>query len=134
MIRPEELRKGNLLQWEDDSQNIVKVISIVQQAGLYFIYYDEINKNEHPGAALLDEFIPIHLTKELLLNCGFVEIKRTLFIDQKVYEIYTERKRIIYSAGFIFKELNDEQFIIIAENINTVHLLQNLIFFYIEKN
>jgi hypothetical protein len=61
-----ELRIGSIIQWDDDSNEIVEV------KGIWFD--KEINNwmvEFADGIAMLDEFIGVAITKELLVRMGF---------------------------------------------------------------
>ena len=67
-----ELRCGNLLEWNDESHDIISVKSIIEESGQYFVHFDG-------GGATLDEFIPIKLTEYWLLRAGAKRKSKTVF-------------------------------------------------------
>ena len=118
-----ELRIGNLIQWEDDSHDIVKITGIyipinVKQYG-YFVDYREILSKENPkmnnGCAMLSEFIPISLTEEWLIKLGMkrnlpIELEQdeynNLFFMHKRGEI---KVKYVHQLQNIYFDINGEE-------------------------
>lgn len=120
-MKANELRIGNLIQWEDDSNNIVKVATIGGK-GKPWVRYDELDPKEPSGVARLFEFIPIPLTKEWLLKLGFGDFNGYFarYWGKNGFEIIVWNN---YYKKYFF-ELAKGRTIL----IDYVHQLQNLYF------
>lgn len=94
MIKPEEIRIGNLLKWGDESEEIIKVTGI---------YIDEeigdIVKFEG-GGAQLDEFIAIPLTEEILIKAGFESWGTVICNDYEQFHRFVLHNAIDGSSNF----------------------------------
>ena len=114
-MKQEELRIGNLIQWEDDSNDIVQVTGISFDHDEYFVSYKETTRNEK-GDALLSEFIPIPLTEEWLIKFGFKQD--------------SDLKNSLCKNGIWFNKVNMEATYLSQKliKIKYVHQLQNLYF------
>ena len=128
-MKASELKIGNLIQWEDESNDIVEVLGIGHCIdGENDLAYKE-TKNNSPGLAMLSEFIPIVLTEEWLLKFGFV---RDL---HKISTIYGKCGHTPSgkSTGLIIYQCPNGSYSPAAYNdthqdIVYVHQLQNLFF------
>lgn len=113
MIKPEEIHKGNLLMWEDDSKEIIKVTG----------FYEDEEKGDivkfEGGVAQLDEFIPIPLTEEILIKAGFERKNGYGLRHSKISFIAI---KVADAQGYHFKSTD------INIEIATLHQLQNLFY------
>lgn len=127
MISAQELRIGNLIQWEDDSNEIEEITGIYKKGDNDFVSFKS-------GAALLDEFIPVPLTEEWLLRFGFRKIHNAF--GRPCYAIYVDDNlcieaeenviKVCLTTDHYEKETSD---VGIRDFINMpVHQLQNLYF------
>jgi hypothetical protein len=117
-VEANELRIGNLVKWEDESNDIVIVSSIINgdTDAEATICYDELVTNEC-GEVYLFEFKPILLTEEWFVKFGF-EKENDVFKKAR-FEIY----RPVSYVGYLFCEGN-----LIIRELKYVHTLQNLYF------
>jgi len=94
MIKPEEIHKGNLLMWEDDSKEIIKVTGF---------YEDEVVGDVvkfKGGGAQLDEFVGITLTEEILIKAGFENWGNAYVNEYEFYHRYVLHNEIEGSSNF----------------------------------
>jgi hypothetical protein len=126
-----ELRIGNLVLFND----AIKKIAVINEISIAWYNEDKNQYFTHLGCCVsLGLIQPIPLTEQWLVKLRFEEYKEMPlpFSDRKAWFIGEENKMFIWSSGFVFKRLPDG-FIIIAENINQVHKLQNLYFALISE-
>lgn len=117
-MKANEIRISNLIQWEDESEEIISIKSIIHDSA------DEYLVKFAGGSAQLAEFKPIPLTEEWLLKFGF-EIEKDPRVDHWHFGInpYTQDWMILIKslgAGFFYQ---NGYF-----RIPYVHSLQNLYF------
>jgi len=109
-LSEKELKIGNLLQWEDESEDIIIITGINIENESCSI---ATNKNE---LAELDEFIPILLTEERLLKLGFEKEEKIQFYQYyylNIFSIFNDNNKFYYSADCWV-------------HIKYIHQLQNL--------
>ena len=76
-MNPNEIRVGNILKWEDESEDLVTVngLHYDTQDSMWWMHYiqkPEVKEDEDLlGVAMLDEFVGIPLTEEWLIELGF---------------------------------------------------------------
>ena len=122
-----ELRIGNLVKWEDESNEIVQITGIyldkeMDNKDYYAIsFIDPYGITENDGTAFLDEFIGIPITKEWLLHFEFKLSTNKgctyYYPKNDEYEIFIVGENSLFNV-------NDSPLI----NIKYVHQLQNIIF------
>ena len=73
MIDVKELRIGNIIRFDDVSDDIVKVTGISFSTGSWFVDWEMVKGTSgfEKGDSLLQEFEPIPLTPEILGKAGF---------------------------------------------------------------
>src|SRR5688572_1327062 len=91
-VSPNEIRIGNWIQWEDDSNEQIQVNEITHITGED---YSATNYFFNGGLSL--DFIPIPLTEEWIVRFGFVKLKRK------------GRYGYIYAIGYSDSNLNIEK-------------------------
>ena len=118
-MRAQELRIGNLLMWEDESEDIIAMKDIILRDNYYSVSFDG-------GYAQLDEFIPIKLTEGWLKKLGF---KSTGvwgdYSNEKLLicsDLKDDGSKLIYSGEYYFKHGNNRV------PLKYIHQLQNLYF------
>jgi hypothetical protein len=140
MIQPNELRVGNLLRWEDDSHDIVRVESLhfvkdepLPMTGMdlspkaeWCIDYSETSRKES-GCALLSEFIPVAVTAELIKCFGFEAYTETRLMFRKMYaETMTQKYWFKLDMDVSGKYATTNHAVIHGLKIKYLHQLQNL--------
>lgn len=127
MIQAEQIRRWNIIAFDDGSNDIVKVEYPFQDEDeTWFIKWTKISGDGSfdKGNSLLEDFIPIPLSHDILEKCGFV--KR---IDDMILDIDDDTFLCKYPDSedvFLFHD-----FIIATKymcRIQYLHQLQNLIF------
>jgi hypothetical protein len=128
-IKATDLRMGNLFLFE----NCIYIAKFIRDN---FVY--GINKNGFaPGEFPIEAIKPIPLTPEILLACGFEEVKYEYdgFRDIEYHLKVNEDIFIAYSTDFSCgvwsnKSRMDDEFGVIPkwENIKYLHGLQNLVY------
>ena len=110
-MKANEIRISNLIQWEDESEEIISIKSIIHDSD------DDYLVKFAGGSAQLAEFKPIPLTEEWLLKFGFEKLTKRF------------RKEV---NGYWYTVWDSGQFDVdnkaISFNCKYVHQLQNLYF------
>ena len=115
-MKANELRIGNIIKWDDESQDFVTVIGIDTKDNSTAI---ATNQNE---LAEIEEFEPILLTEEWLMNFGFTK-GTDLWGERAEYEyLFSEGK------GVTVSDTNEIYMGCFSQTLQYVHQLQNLIF------
>ena len=109
MIQSTDLRIGNYVMDEDESNEIFKVETIQKGEEPF------TNDNYFVNGRLIEDILPIPLTEEILLKCGARRIDKYTFV---LNGLFIHFRRI----GFVFNVGKKK---IIIEHL---HTLQNLIF------
>lgn len=110
-MKQTDLRIGNLLMWEDESKEIVSITEILKRENYYSISFEG-------GCAQLDEFIPIPLTEEWLIEFGFIKTSDE-FNYEKEYQL----------GDFYIRENKDSNIYYYEDTpLQYVHIIQNLYF------
>lgn len=120
-IRAIDIRIGNLLMWEDESNDIVSVVCIYNKDGIEYI------TTSHDEEATLDEFIPVPITEERLLKYGFVNNYRQF--DWTNWGMYVEKgleDEWIVCVGFA--NIKQE-----VKTVKYIHKLQNIYYEYSDE-
>ncbi len=125
MIQAKELRINNLVKVKiSNDARIYTIVNINGLAGT--VGLDGVRQGE---VISTEKIKPIQLTEEILLKCGFQEIYRSEFSIR--FELPSNQK-IEYKWNCTFGwNLYCETWCI--ENINTLHQLQNAIYFLTGK-
>lgn len=67
-MKKQDLRIGNLVQWDDESSDIVEIVGIYPNEDFNNEYWCTYKENRLKYGAQLSEFVPIKLTEEWLLK------------------------------------------------------------------
>ena len=135
MIRPNELRIGNYIQFKNDNEIVtIKEIYQVHPFPEYFLEWYSVKEKktsiisdddeDDNGHSLLSDFLPIPINIELLEGCGFVvESDLDDWTSFHIPQLLSP-----HNKGFFKKE--DQIFTInkIAKEIYYLHELQNFCF------
>lgn len=120
MIQANELRRFSLIQFDDDGSEIVFVNHLSYSAGSWFVHWHLAKGNDNSfqsGNSLLEDFIPIPLTPEILEQCGFEKISADVY-RCNYFDIHFDEERYWFEtkAGEVVRETE----------IEALHQLQNL--------
>lgn len=107
------LRIGNLIQWGDESNNIVSIVGLYLGDNEYSAI--ETNKKE---LATVDEFIGIRLTDEWYCKLGFNFYQGVWYNEDKSVMIFPDGRLFLVGGG-------GEWYV---NTVNFIHELQNLYF------
>jgi len=129
-MKANELRIGNKIMFSDDS-------SIFEVKGMHEFGLDVANDIEETYIEY-DQFEPIPLTEELLLKCGFEEIKDYYDIGKSMF-FYDIDKSLENCEFYIYYNTEDKNIYISSmeneesvskkiSSITSVHQLQNIFF------
>lgn len=113
-MKPQELRIGNEVEWDDDSREQVKVLSIS-----YIMEDDGEITNYFINGGLIDDFLPIPITPEWLDGRGLRYLQNACWElgSYRIYNVSGDRPRFrITIAG--------HEIVVVSY----VHQLQNLYF------
>lgn len=125
MIDAKELRRGNIIAFDDGSTDIVKVEFFYEEGGMWFVKWTKVHGNGtfKSGNSILQDFIPIPLTPNVLRASGFENDDGDFLLkidDRTVIHINFEKKRyLLESYDGIIK---------LPSQIESLHQLQNLYF------
>lgn len=122
-----ELRIGNLVK--DDECIIVAVEALSGDNALVNGYGENevlFSKKGYPNVLFESEIHPIELTEELLLKCGFKEVKNkiNIFVNGRLKYWIGNNGGLAYLKN----EDSDESYFIPNHGIKYIHQLQNLYF------
>lgn len=121
ILSEKELRIGNLLQWEDESEDVVIIIGIDVEGESCSI---ATNRNE---LAELDEFKPILLTQEWLLRFGFECEDKLNWWNLPKGNPYTSCHLMQFANGWgWFMSFDNKEENCLVKGFEFVHQLQNL--------
>ena len=108
-MKAEELRIGNLIQWENDS--IIEIINVINSKAIGL-------ESDIPTDFLtpIKFFKPIPLTEDWLIKFGFEKIGVNYSLDEFIIYVRISDKKMVYRTSHYSIELRH------------VHQLQNLYF------
>lgn len=135
-MKANELRIRNLIQWEDESEEIISIKSIIHDSD------DEYTVKFTGGWAQLAEFKPIQLTEEWLLKFGFVKennrqsTKHSEYFSKEIYDCKYSFSFAYFRDDWGFyhsytdapNDNDNNKYDFISCGIKYVHQLQNLYF------
>lgn len=122
-MKATELRIGNYIQWEDESNDLAEVIGIYEpkEKLLQGGYWLNIKTNNEIYPAMIDEFVGIELTEQWLKDFGFTQSD-----DDWDWWIDWSKERETFKAC---KYIDSNSYAVIGlGDFKYVHQLQNLYF------
>lgn len=103
--RKDEIQNGNIIQFDDGSNDIVIVKNKIYSEdnytkGICFIEWEKISGEGtfDKGKSMIDEFIPVYLTAELLEKCEGVKVTKGSIIHSYAFNMPATKNQ--------FKELS----------------------------
>lgn len=132
-LKPNELRTGNIIDFEDGSTDRVSVNYLLCDEDTWFVNWTLISGNGgfKMGGSLLCDFNPVALTDEILAQCGFIKNKYGRWAKSFVRDGDDESGRIVLfignEQGFYYWGVQNLILDTVAVNrIDNLHQLQNL--------
>lgn len=129
-MKPQELRIGNYVEWEDETRDVVRVTEILYSKRLncYVLSGNEVtgNKEYIKKIPIHIEFVGVPLTEQWLLDFGSEEVNGEHFIDCGEY-VLRVAVNAFYSKWFV-SITTKENLATITIVYEYVHQLQNLYF------
>ena len=119
-MKTNELRLGNYLQLDGENYHVSEIQNSLQCVEIKRKNLENPKINDYEECDLdCDDLLPIPLTEEILLKCGFRKSKSgTYLFDKFSFDL----------SDFEFGVESDYYYLTVAENIKSLHQLQNLYF------
>lgn len=135
-MTPEELRIGNIIKFEDDSEDVVRVDWLFYNSDMWFVQWTWLSGTGtfKEGNSILIDFVPIPLTPEILLRCGFEfysPLKHWRIVKDEQWYSISELKLSSGETILCFSWTNlawDEGQSMPNKPVQYLHQLQNLYF------
>lgn len=115
MINANELRIGNLIKFKNI--NVLRVDEIrFGESGYTLVMYPDFPNRNQIIEMSIDHCEPILITKELLINCGFIEEK---YKDKDVFEYRNS------SGQYSYLEQENDSWVLKREVVQNIYMIND---------